>query len=257
MATSVAVDTGGNRRENETTAESTVTIDPAGDVLFNIDGTALQVSSKVLCVASGYFRAMFGPNFSEGRSLVQQCVALAPDHEPDTDFTESGAQSLPVLPLEEDNAAAITRLMQRLHFRDDSEAQYGTVEELEAFVLTCDKYQCIDAMHEFVSLWLKSLVSNVEDMKGSFRVCEAAYMLDDAVQFQSITRKILMKDKGDILKQVSACAAKSEDLARIYCMSAFNPLVHVMLINVQVVFWNTYSNSRIEFAAFCLATSTT
>lgn len=109
--------------------------------------------------------------------------------------------------------------MQRLHFKNDSDSQYGTVEELEAFVTTCDKYECIDAMHEFVSLWLESLVSNVDNIKSCFRVCEAAYMLDDAVQFQSITKKILLKDKGDILKQVSVCATKSEDLARIYCKS--------------------------------------
>jgi hypothetical protein len=47
----------------------TIKVDPAGDVILKVGDVSLLVSSKVLMVASTYFRALFGPNFSEGESL--------------------------------------------------------------------------------------------------------------------------------------------------------------------------------------------
>lgn len=110
MATSEAAETteknqgdesstdGMNRLRLTGTPERTISIDPAGDVVFSIDGTALQVSSKVLCVASAYFRAMFGPNFSEGRSLLQRCVLFKYHTEQYTELLEQWGTKLAGLP---------------------------------------------------------------------------------------------------------------------------------------------------------------
>ena len=50
-------------------ADRRIDINPAGGVLFNVNGTELRTSSKVLCVISQYFRNMFRP---EGRALAQR-----------------------------------------------------------------------------------------------------------------------------------------------------------------------------------------
>ena len=42
-------------------------MDPEGDVILVLGDVGLQVSSKVLSVASPVFKAMFGPHFAEGQ----------------------------------------------------------------------------------------------------------------------------------------------------------------------------------------------
>ena len=45
-------------------------MDPEGDVILMLDGCELQVSSKILSLASPVFKAMFGPRFAEGQGCA-------------------------------------------------------------------------------------------------------------------------------------------------------------------------------------------
>jgi hypothetical protein len=70
--------------ENDHGAASTdtprhVKFDSSGDVLLSVGpspASTFLVSSKVLSTASSVFKAMFGPNFSEGSSLNERYEAL-------------------------------------------------------------------------------------------------------------------------------------------------------------------------------------
>ena len=46
-----------------------IKLQESGDVILKLDGQAIQVSSKILSVASPYFRGLFSPRFSEGQAL--------------------------------------------------------------------------------------------------------------------------------------------------------------------------------------------
>lgn len=51
-------------------------IDPDGDVIFICGETELQVSSKVLSLASPVFKALFSPNFAEGQPTSSKTIHI-------------------------------------------------------------------------------------------------------------------------------------------------------------------------------------
>ena len=113
---------------------SKIVIDSDGDVILVLAGTELQVSTKVLGVASPVFKAMFGPHFLEG--------------------TELNTTSLRHIALPEDNPEAMTTLCNILHHRSEDVSQEASYQALEDTAVLCDKYDCRKALMPWIKMWM-------------------------------------------------------------------------------------------------------
>ena len=54
-------------RSHDLSTKTLTVMDPEGDIILVLGDVGLQVSSKVLSLASPVFKAMFGPHFAEGQ----------------------------------------------------------------------------------------------------------------------------------------------------------------------------------------------
>jgi hypothetical protein len=162
------------------TPPETVSIDPNGDVLFEVGAKAdpkvhLLVSSKVLSLASPVFAAMFKHGFQEGRNL------------------SSG--SLEPIPLPDDNAEAITLLFNVLHFRSRDVPWSPSLITLAHLAVVCDKYDCVAAVASWSTVWLttKSDVLAGGKAHDAVMVLYVSYGLDVPAAFSEASL-VLMRD---------------------------------------------------------------
>ncbi len=93
-------------------------IDPDGDVIFICGEIELQVSSKVLSLASPVFKALFSPNFAEGQPTSSKAIHIH---------------------LHDDDAESLRFLCAILHHKCASTNGIG-LERLEKLAVVTDKY---------------------------------------------------------------------------------------------------------------------
>ena len=119
--------------------------DPTGDLILLVGSKdkskSIQVSSKVLSLASPVFAAMLGPRFAEGQAL--------PATKPSSPIT---------LTLPEDDSEAMVWFCQTIHFERQLDPELS-LPLLAKLATLCDKY---DASLAFLS-WSEMLLSDFED----------------------------------------------------------------------------------------------
>ena len=93
-------------------------IDPQGDVILICGEIELQVSSKVLSLASPVFQALFGPNFAEGQPTSSKASRIQ---------------------LHDDDAESMRLMCAILHHKCASANGIG-LERLERLAVVTDKY---------------------------------------------------------------------------------------------------------------------
>lgn len=97
-------------------------IDPEGDIILICGEAELQVSSKVLSLASPVFKALFSPNFAEGQPT-----------------SNKGSR----IHLHDDDAESMRFMCAVLHHKCTSANRIG-LERLERLAVVTDKYDvCI------------------------------------------------------------------------------------------------------------------
>ena len=152
---------------------SLVEIDPRGDVYFVLAKTTLRVSSKVLCLVSDVFCAMFlSENFVEGETLSKEGTCRV---------------SLPT-----DDPKAMQAVCLILHHRPALIDWDITINVLEDIAILADKYACAAAL----SLWAHAQMASVmeEPIYHSDENCSLlyiAYTLDLAAHFTEISKRMV------------------------------------------------------------------
>lgn len=147
-------------------------IDPNGDVVLVLEATELQVSSKVLSLASQVFKAMFGPYFAEGHAISSNRPCR--------------------INLAEDDPNSMTTLCNILHHRTQSVPRKPGLLFIERLVVLIDKYNCSDSLKAWTQLWLMVLQTEAEDPSAVGRLLYPAFICDDAHAFQKITKAMVM-----------------------------------------------------------------
>ncbi|KAL8948269.1 MAG: hypothetical protein Q9222_005528 [Ikaeria aurantiellina] len=165
----------------EPTTSKREAADPDGDVDFVLapnkesgSPSTIQVSSKVLSLASPVFRALFQPHFKEGLAL---------------------SSFKPVqISLPEDNDDAMTWLCHALHHRSGLNHE-PEIDICEQVACLCDKYRCTEALLPWSRTWSRAWRSaiNVYGSKKSnlLRMMCMAYASDDQEQYWHSTRNVV------------------------------------------------------------------
>ncbi|KAL8709611.1 MAG: hypothetical protein Q9220_005703 [cf. Caloplaca sp. 1 TL-2023] len=154
--------------------------DTDGDVDFLLvpakgsrNPSTIQVSSKVLSLASPVFKALFQPRFKEGLAL-----------------SSSKATQIALL---DDDADAVTWLCHALHHHPDLDHEPElTICEQVAYL--CDKYQCARAFLSWSRIWSLRW-RNFFDIHGSkksnlLRMMCMAYAFNDQEQYWHSVRNV-------------------------------------------------------------------
>ncbi|KAB5529047.1 hypothetical protein GE09DRAFT_1253334, partial [Coniochaeta sp. 2T2.1] len=147
-------------------------IDPNGDVIMVVgpDKHEMRVSSNSLQLASKVFRAMLGPNWSEGQGLSKQ--------------------SPPKVTLEEDDAEAMRTIFCVLHFRDDLVPNKLAPEKVIDIAIECDKYDMTSALRYTSAMWLET-TSPWTIVEAGF-ILTAAFLFGNDEKFKICSRKLLL-----------------------------------------------------------------
>ena len=152
-----------------------IELDPYGDVVFVLKQVELRMSSKVLSLASPVFKALLKPNFSEGQALRDGKTAR--------------------IEFPDDDVEAMTTLCQIIHFQPGNTVNVKDELLINLAMLT-DKYDCVGVTRCFGESALSSRLSSQEEHISDGRLLFPAYILDDAVSFQIITKRIVYELKG-------------------------------------------------------------
>ncbi|KAL8742925.1 MAG: hypothetical protein Q9190_004671, partial [Brigantiaea leucoxantha] len=151
--------------------------DPDGDLILSFgadkDSKDLQVSSKVLSLASPVFAAMFTPHFKEGNALLEGRLPriLLPDDDPD----------------------AMRWISYCLHHRKDLDLEPPVTIWMHVAVLS-DKYFCSNLIKPWAQMWMQNWRSGVYNTpnapESELIVAYISYAFDDIIQFWHSTREI-------------------------------------------------------------------
>lgn len=170
---------GGEETSKATTPEphlpSTVELAPIHDVVLVLsNGVHVQIHTMVLRLASPVFAAMFGPHFAEGQRLDET--------------------NPPLVPLPDDDPAAVTLLCRILHHKYHS-SKYPELELFLRFAELADKYDCVSAVRATAALWTQSHIKNAQAGKRapSNDLLAITYLLDQRKHFRTVTREIIYR----------------------------------------------------------------
>jgi hypothetical protein len=123
---------------------TTIDLDRRGNVVVNIGGERVRVSSTILSHASPVFAAMFGSGFKE--TVTAQTTTANPVN----------------ITLPEDDLNAFVVLCEIIHLQTDKmllAPQLRNIQELEKLRVLADKYQCVAKIKPFAELQLLNLLS--------------------------------------------------------------------------------------------------
>ena len=157
----------------------TTIVDPDGDVMLELSNITLRVSSKVLSLASPVFKAMLGPNFSEGIP------------------TETGLRTIK---LPDDNSALVHYLCCILHHRYNYLEVDVDISLFQGLTLLTDKYDCVKAVQHWGINCLRKLLKegkchnfHLGDHPQYSRLLVPAVVFDDPEIFQEVTRLMILE----------------------------------------------------------------
>ena len=154
-----------------------ITIDPEGDVYFQLAQVELRVSSKALGLASPVWKTMFSPRFKEGTLLIRDGTCR--------------------IPLPDDNSDAVVLICEVLHHKFRRTENLSR-ELLGEVALLVHKYDCVQAFH-FWSTYQISVLLTDEKFQKSRRslLLPHVFFFDHAREFQAITRDMIyLSDNG-------------------------------------------------------------
>jgi hypothetical protein len=153
--------------QEETTLASNINIATNGNdiLIVGSEERRLRVSASSLANVSKVFRAMFGPNFSEGQDLSD---------------TRSGLKEVH---MSDDNADAMEVICSIIHFR--SVPQEVGPDLMLHIAIAADKFDCSIVLQHASIIWLdpKKSMSLVE----LARLMAASYLLDNPKAFSQVT----------------------------------------------------------------------
>lgn len=159
---------------------SFISIDPDGDITLELSSSGakihLQVSSKVLSLASPVFARMFKSQFVEG--LNNQSTSASPV----------------VIPLPDEDEKAFTVLCNALHYRLGPAWPSLSAACLENIAVICNKWDFVNAISPSAEVWLFNIdYSELQDLP---RYLIVAYLLDAPCAFGMISWEILVHHVG-------------------------------------------------------------
>ena len=161
-----------------------------GDVLLDLELGRIPVRSDVLSCASPVFKAMLGPNFSEGQALRS---TINPK----------------IITLEDDDIESMTILCILLH-KDLSTVHLNTSEKLAetadptrvfGVAVLADKYALVDHLENDLGLsllapFIRKHEGRKLDVSQALHLVAAAYLLQQAELFSLFARRLAI-DYGD------------------------------------------------------------
>lgn len=164
---------------SSSSAESQADVEIAkdnGDVILVLSTARLRVSSVILASASPVFKAMLGPNFSEGQDA-------------------RSVQNPKDISLPDDDAAAMTRLCYLIHHQHDSQAEESPesgAKSLFALAMATDKYACTTALnitgHFLLSNFSTPAITSILTAGALLNLSAAANLFDNRRYFNYFTR---------------------------------------------------------------------
>jgi hypothetical protein len=151
---------------------SATIIDPDGDVILQLADAKLQVSSKVLSVASKVWKAMFSPKYSEGQVHKEDQPRCIPH-------------------LDDDTQTMIT-LCLVLHHKGYWIAEHPDINKLVKLTVLADKYDCAEAVAYYGCTVLGGL-TRAMDASGlpNDQLLFPALFFDDQYTFERVTRMMV------------------------------------------------------------------
>ena len=165
-------------------ARESITVDDDGDLIIEAGLKDIRVASKILCFASPVFDAMFSSRFAEGTVPRSSTNPLK-------------------LPLPEDDAEAMERLLHVIHFNRKRSYDRTTGDEFLAFAQLVDKYDCCVAAYGESRRWYQDNFSEaVEPLSSNFstrdlwKLSAALYLLDQSKPFEMVTRELAHESKA-------------------------------------------------------------
>lgn len=149
--------------------------------------TRLQVSSKVLSLASPVFKSMLYGPFGEGVALAEASRLQKPY-----------IQDLP-----EDHPQSLMTLCGILHFHKDYASITPSPENLEKLAVLANKYQCTQTLRYCGKSWLAdSMVRHNSAALGIDDLCHLlvfAYVVDLEMQFVDVAWTLLYHHRGSLV----------------------------------------------------------
>jgi hypothetical protein len=165
--------------QEETTLASNINIATNGNAILIVgsEERRLRVSASSLANVSKVFRAMFGPNFSEGQDLSD---------------TRSGLKEVH---MSDDNADAMEVICSIIHFR--SVPQEVGPDLMLHIAIAADKFDCSIVLQHASIIWLdpKKSMSLVE----LARLMATSYLLDNPKAFSQVTLAMVFSHRDSYL----------------------------------------------------------
>lgn len=149
---------------------------PGGDVTLVVGEENRQfiVSSMVLRSTSSVFNKMFGPDFSEGRTLIK------------TKHVK--------VPLPEDSPEALLPILFVLHYQNDRVPLRIPPAELYHVALLSDKYDLTVALKFAARRWVDQPC--VTDSKELLLLMKSACLFEDSDGFRKVTAALVLHHQG-------------------------------------------------------------
>ena len=154
---------------NTQTDQKRIEIDPDGDLILELDGANLQVSSKVLKLSSKVWKAMLSPNFAEGNQQL-------------------GDDKLLHVSLPEDDTEAMTAMCYLLHHRYRDVDSNPSFEFLAKLAVVVDKYDCTQAVSQWSGFSIHKILHGGGPNPYNDQMLPLTFIFDDALGFQQFTK---------------------------------------------------------------------
>ena len=161
-----------------------------GDILLDLEDGRIPVHSEVLTRASPVFKAMLGPNFSEGQAL-------------------RSAANPKTITLQDDDTESMTALCVLLHRNLNTvhlETSFGAMQTADAtrilqVAILADKYALVNHLeHDLGPTLLAPFTGRLRartlDLLQALHLVVAAYLLQQGELFTLFARRVIM-DYGD------------------------------------------------------------
>ncbi|QYT00376.1 BTB domain-containing protein [Trichoderma simmonsii] len=182
---------------NDTQTNTIVEIAPDGDLILIVgpEEAKLHVDSMMLRAASKLFSAMFGPNWKEGRDLLN-------------------GDRLTEIPLPEDNAAAMKIICSVIHHQRSEVPRTLAAGDVLAVAVAADKYDCVEALELASDRWLRP---SGDEAGNLMLLTAAAYLFQNAQAFKELTKALILDYKDPYLT-LSCKEVESAMPWKVFCL---------------------------------------